>query len=637
MQWLRILATLLVLIPTEIFAQAPNHAVPVGRGAGVSGYNYIGPCAFGVPIIGAGSSADPVCAATGSPTGLIVFPASQYATNAVLPNTPTYNNGTLGVGATLTAGSNAALVVDSASPSVNDIILVKNQTSGFQNGLYSVTAVGSGGAPWVLTRTTNFDQAAEMVAGAYTSIVAGTANANKAWVLQTSVGTVGTDTLLFNLFNNSATVPGGSARAVQFNNSGAFGGGNLFYTAGGLLGLGTSTPGGMFDIFNNTASNIQAILTHGVTDANFQLTAQNGLAGGSNTLQATLGLNYFGAGMGPMLQFVRGSSAQDGTLVINPNGNQVIVGPGLPPVGIVNVKGSVTPLGASSIVFYGEGYGSAGSLSNNAVTLILRDYSNSHSAAISIDAVNSAGALVQNAFEFNPGFVWWDAGHEQGDIDFNSFINGTLQGVMAWNAGCNVLNVGCSIPTNPALVGDGNGITDLGYTSRRWRSVNAAVLNLSNTTNTGYGIITSTITGTTYDSAGHQFLTGGVLVGAAPTGGNKGAGTINIAGDIYKNNTAYTNPDYVFEKYFTGKIERFNSNPGATSYTNTLSLDQAEAAARITLRLPGITDEPMGAFERSDKVLEKVEEVYLHMFELNGRLKKAEACLASWKCRLLGL
>lgn len=631
MQWLRILATLLVLIPTEIFAQAPNHAVPVGRGAGVSGYNYIGPCAFGVPIIGAGSSADPVCAATGSPTGLIVFPASQYATNAVLPNTPTYNNGTLGVGATLTAGSNAALVVDSASPSVNDIILVKNQTSGFQNGLYLVTAVGSGGAPWVLTRTTNFDQAAEMVAGAYTSIVAGTANANKAWVLQTSVGTVGTDTLLFNLFNNSATVPGGSARAVQFNNSGAFGGGNLFYTAGGLLGLGTSTPGGMFDIFNNTASNIQAILTHGVTDANFQLTVQNGVAGGSSTVQATLGMNYNGVGMGPSIQFLRGGSATDGYLALNPNGNQIFIGPTIIPAGIINVQGT----GIDSLVFYGAGSGTPGSLSNAPVTLTLRDNSNSHSALIGIDAVNSAGVVIQNSFAMNPGFVSWDAGHEQGDIDFNSYIDGTYQGIMAWNAGCNSHNTGCSIPTNPTLVPDNNLLTDLGYVSRRWRQLNVQTVNMG-AQGLSYGILTAGAGGATYDSSSHQFLTGGIFVGS-PTGGSKGVGTINVAADIYKNNTAYTNPDFVFEKYFTGKIEKYAQNPGAASYTSMVSLDSAEHIARITLRLPGMTDAPMGAFDRSDKILEKVEEAYLHMFELNGRLKKAEVCLASWKCRLLGL
>lgn len=432
-----------------------------------------------------------------------------------------------------------------------------------------------------------------------------------------------------------------STNTVSFNASTAQlwqagSGSNIYYNVG-KVGINLTSPTALLDVGGNASTNAQAIFTRGVSDPNFQLVIANGTSGtGIFTSQATMALQYVGGGSGPAIQFQRGTSTTDGYLVLNPTGNQVIVGPGLPPVGIVNVKGSVTPSGASSIVFYGEGYGSAGSLSNNAVTLILRDYSNAHSAAISIDAVNSAGTLVQNAFEFNPGFVSWDAGHEQGDIDFNSFINGTLQGVMAWNAGCNVLNVGCSIPTNPAFVGDGNGITDLGYTSRRWRSVNAAVLNLSNTTNTGYGIVTSTSTGTTYDSAGHQFLTGGVLVGAAPTGGNKGVGTINIAGDIYKNNTAYTNPDYVFEQAFTDKIVKFADRFGAAEY-KPVTLDQAEQTARTTLRLPGITDAPMGAFERSDKLLEKVEEAYLHMFELNARLKKAEACMSSWKCRLFGL
>lgn len=42
----------------------------------------------------------------------------------------------------------------------------------------------------------------------------------------------------------------------------------------------------------------------------------------------------------------------------------------------------------------------------------------------------------------------------------------------------------------------------------------------------------------------------GVQIGA-PVGGDKGAGSLNVATDIYKNNTAYTNPDYVFSAWRT--------------------------------------------------------------------------------------
>jgi hypothetical protein len=85
----------------------------------------------------------------------------EYSTAAALPNSPTYNNGTDGVGATLTAGANAALVIDGVtltSPTDNGIrVLVQNQASAFQNGIYVVTEAGSGGAAWVLTRSSDAD------------------------------------------------------------------------------------------------------------------------------------------------------------------------------------------------------------------------------------------------------------------------------------------------------------------------------------------------------------------------------------------------------------------------------------------------------------------------------------------------
>ena len=70
----------------------------------------------------------------------------------------TYNNGTSGVGATLTnAGTQAALVVDGITLSVADRVLVYEQTTQTQNGVYVVTDVGSGATNWVLTRSDDAD------------------------------------------------------------------------------------------------------------------------------------------------------------------------------------------------------------------------------------------------------------------------------------------------------------------------------------------------------------------------------------------------------------------------------------------------------------------------------------------------
>lgn len=80
-----------------------------------------------------------------------------------VPNTTgnlnaTYNNGTAGVGATLTnAGTLGAFTPDGIAAQVGDRILIYNQTNQFENGVYEVTTVGDGSTAWVLTRTTDTD------------------------------------------------------------------------------------------------------------------------------------------------------------------------------------------------------------------------------------------------------------------------------------------------------------------------------------------------------------------------------------------------------------------------------------------------------------------------------------------------
>lgn len=72
--------------------------------------------------------------------------------------TATYDNGASGVGATLTnAGTQAALVIDGVTMVADDRVLVYEQTDATQNGIYTVTDIGSGSTNWVLTRATDAD------------------------------------------------------------------------------------------------------------------------------------------------------------------------------------------------------------------------------------------------------------------------------------------------------------------------------------------------------------------------------------------------------------------------------------------------------------------------------------------------
>jgi hypothetical protein len=120
------------------------------------------------------------------------------ATTAALP-TNTYANGTAGVGATLTATANGAFPAqDGISIPLGGRVLVKNEAAGANNGVYVLTQVGTAGTPWILTRATDLDTAAELtvVAGALFAVsvfvAQGATQAQREYYLSATVTTVGT-------------------------------------------------------------------------------------------------------------------------------------------------------------------------------------------------------------------------------------------------------------------------------------------------------------------------------------------------------------------------------------------------------------------------------------------------------------
>lgn len=116
--------------------------------------------------------------------------------------TATYSNGSSGVGATLTnSGTQAAFSVDGVSPALDDRVLVKNQTTQTQNGIYTLTTVGDGSTNWVLTRATDADNnpTGEMKNGDELFCSGGTVNANKSFINSTTVDpiVIGTTNITF--------------------------------------------------------------------------------------------------------------------------------------------------------------------------------------------------------------------------------------------------------------------------------------------------------------------------------------------------------------------------------------------------------------------------------------------------------
>lgn len=131
--------------------------------------------------------------------------ASNAATTEPLP-TNSYDNGVLGVGATLTADDNGEFpTIDGISITTStgsNMLLVKNETNEAHNGVYALTDAGSLITPWVLTRATSWDSSSELAVGATTFVIAGDDNGNKQFTqLTTGTITVGVSNITFGITN----------------------------------------------------------------------------------------------------------------------------------------------------------------------------------------------------------------------------------------------------------------------------------------------------------------------------------------------------------------------------------------------------------------------------------------------------
>lgn len=87
--------------------------------------------------------------------------------------------------------------LDGVTLAANDRILVKDQTTGSQNGIYVVTTLGTG-ANGTWTRATDADGVGELTSGAVVAVEEGTTNADSQWMLTTNgTITIGTTALAF--------------------------------------------------------------------------------------------------------------------------------------------------------------------------------------------------------------------------------------------------------------------------------------------------------------------------------------------------------------------------------------------------------------------------------------------------------
>jgi hypothetical protein len=136
-------------------------------------------------------------------SGLAVKPSVQEATTAALPAN-TYSGGVL------TATGNGVLTVDGVTVALGDRILVQNETATANNGIYTVTTLGTSGVPYALTRAADMNTGGQ-VPGAFTFCEQGTVNAGAGFtVAGTGPYTLGTTGIPWTQFSGAGEVTAGT-------------------------------------------------------------------------------------------------------------------------------------------------------------------------------------------------------------------------------------------------------------------------------------------------------------------------------------------------------------------------------------------------------------------------------------------
>ena len=151
--------------------------------------------------------------------GLHVHASVKAATTQNLAtesgDTVTYDNGTAGVGATLTLDT-AISTLDGYTLVDGDRILIKDESSQEHNGIYIMSTVDT---KTVFTRATDFDTIDEIASGDFLFVENGTVNGSNGYV-QTETHTAiggGADDIIFEQFSGAGQIDAGSALSKSGN------------------------------------------------------------------------------------------------------------------------------------------------------------------------------------------------------------------------------------------------------------------------------------------------------------------------------------------------------------------------------------------------------------------------------------
>ena len=118
----------------------------------------------------------------------------------------------------LASGLENGDTLDGVTLATGDRVLVKDQSTGSENGIYVVQASGAA------VRATDADTSAEVTAGMFTFVAEGTTNADSGWVLTTNdTVTLGTTALTFAQFSGAGQITAGDGLTKTGNTINAVG------------------------------------------------------------------------------------------------------------------------------------------------------------------------------------------------------------------------------------------------------------------------------------------------------------------------------------------------------------------------------------------------------------------------------
>ena len=366
--------------------------------------------------------------------GLNIHDAVYAATTTTLATTTsgtiTYNNGSSGVGATLTTTGTFNLIDTANVQTANTRILVKNEANAVTNGVYvwsNATAI---------TRASDYNTVPEVEAGDFMFVLNGNVYGNTAWVQTstvTGIGTVGNN-IVFTQFAAAAEYTGNTSAGISIvgtvisalvdNTTTAFdGSGNISVKAGAQLttpNIGAATGTSLSTTANITGGNIN---TGGLISATGNITGGNVLTVGLMSATGNISANYF-IGNGSLLTGISGGGSYS-------NANVAAYLPTYPG-NLVSLTGPVTTTGnITGDYIYGNGYYLTGILGGTNIAPL----------AGTVDNFTGNGVQTNFTLSTTPTSV---------NLIFVN-VNGVYQLPAAYSLSTNVLTMTSAVPNGAVL------------------------------------------------------------------------------------------------------------------------------------------------------------------------------------------